>query len=81
MPTCDLAIDRSGEGGAPSMTVESIAVLLPGVLSFGDDTVAVLVSVGGVGTVFGAVTTIVMFGAGHGGKFPPVRLQVTVPDE
>ena len=31
--------------------------------------------------VAGAVTTIVMFGAAPGARFPPVRLQVTVPDE
>lgn len=43
----------------------------------GDDTVALLVIDPGDA---GAVTTIVIVGAGPGGRLPPVLLQVTVPD-
>ena len=57
--------------------VDSVSVLLSGVLSLGEDTVALLVIVPGVA---GAVTTIVMFGAAPGARLPPVRLQVTVPE-
>ena len=58
--------------------VVAVAVLFPGVSSFGDDTVALLVM---EPAVLGAVTTIVMFGAlALAGRLPPVRLQVTVPD-
>jgi hypothetical protein len=61
---------------AAATVVVAVAVLLPGVLSFGEETVALLVIDPGVA---GAVTTIVILGAAPGGKFPPVRLQVTVP--
>jgi hypothetical protein len=57
--------------------VVAVAVLLPGVSSFGDEKVAVLVI---YPAVAGAVTTIVKFGAAPGARFPPVRLHVTVPD-
>ena len=53
----------------PQTVVVAVAVLLPGVLSFGEDTVAVLVI---DPAVAGAVTTIVMFGAAPGAKLPPV---------
>ena len=46
-------------------------------LSFGEETVALFVI---EPAVPGAVTTIVIFGAAPTGRFPPVRLQVTVPD-
>jgi hypothetical protein len=59
--------------------VVAVAVLLPGVLSFGEETVALFVIVFG-GTVVGAVTTIVMLGAAPGARLPPVLLHVTVPD-
>jgi hypothetical protein len=62
---------------AAATVVVAVAVLLPGVLSFGEETVALLVIEPGVA---GAVTTIVILGAGPGGRLPPVRLQVTVPD-
>ena len=61
-----------------STVVVAVAVLLPGVSSLGEETVAVFVIDPGVA---GAVTTIVMSGAAPGARFPPVRLQVTVPDE
>jgi hypothetical protein len=69
----DLVTERSA--WLPTLVV-AVAVLLPGVLSFGDDTVALLVIEPGVA---GASTTIVMSGAAPGARFPPVRLQVTVP--
>jgi hypothetical protein len=62
---------------AAATVVVAVAVLLPAVLSFGEETVALLVIEPGVA---GAVTTIVILGAGPGGRLPPVRLQVTVPD-
>src|SRR4051794_11540184 len=62
---------------ARSTVVVAVAVLLAGVSSFGDDTVALLLI---VPIVEGAVTTIVMFGAAPIGRFPAVRLHVTVPD-
>jgi hypothetical protein len=58
----------------------AVAVLLAGVLSFGDETVALLVSVA-VPLPGGGVTTMVMFGAAPGARLPPVRLHVTVPEE
>ncbi len=55
------------------------AVLLPGVLSFGEDTVGAVRD--RAGCVTGAVTTIVMFGASPDRRgCPPVRLHVTVPE-
>src|SRR5688572_1321714 len=61
-----------------STVVVAVAVLLPGLISFGEETVAVLVS---VPTVLGAVTVMVMFGAlAPDARFPAVRLHVTVPD-
>ena len=66
-----MVIERS----AWPTVVVAVAVLFAGVSSVGDDTVALLVMEPGVS---GAVTTIVMFGAEPGGRFPPVRLHVTV---
>ena len=63
-------------GGVLTVVV-AVAVLFPGVLSFGDETVALFVGV--APCVAGAVTTTVMFGAAPGARLPPVRLQVTVP--
>ena len=68
----------SGVGGLFTLVV-AVAVLLPGVLSFGDETVGA-VGERVVPAVAGAVTTIVMFGAAPGARLPPVRLHVTVPD-
>jgi hypothetical protein len=67
-----LVIDTS----ATPTVVVAVAVLLPGVLSFGELTVAELeMDVGDAG----AVTTTVMSGAVPGARFPPVRLHVMVP--
>ena len=62
--------------------VSAVAVLLAGVLSFGEDTVALFVI---EPAELGALTTIVMGGASPAGptpagRLPPVRLQVTVPE-
>src|SRR5207244_3583435 len=67
---------------ATTTVVGAVAVLLAGVLSFGEDTVALFVIVPGA---LGAVTVIVIGGASPAGpvpaaRFPPVRLQVTVPE-
>src|SRR5256885_2236114 len=62
--------------------VVAVAVSFPGVLSLGEDTVAllVIVPVGTAGVVV-TVTVIVMFGASvPAAGFPPVRLHVTVPE-
>ena len=66
-------IDRS----ATWTEVAAIAVLLAGVSSLGEDTVALLVI---EPAVLGAVTTMVIAGAAPTGRLPPVRLHVTVPD-
>src|SRR5687767_15295446 len=66
-------IDRSATWTA----VVAVAVLLPGVLSLGDDTVALLVM---EPAVAGALTTIVISGASPTGRLPAVRWHVTVPD-
>src|SRR5687768_2505608 len=58
-------------------SVVAAAVLVAGVSSFGEETVAVFVI---DPAVAGAVTTIVMSGAGPTGRLPPVRLHVTVPE-
>jgi hypothetical protein len=61
-------------------TVLAVPVLFPSVLSFGEETVALLLSDVVPVPLLGAVTTIVIAGAAPGARFPPVRLQVTVPD-
>ena len=61
--------------GGNRTVVTAEAVLLPGVLSFGDETVAEFVI---EPAVSGAVTTMVMFGAEPGARLPLVRVQVTV---
>jgi hypothetical protein len=53
-----------------------VAELFPGVLSLGEETVAVLDTIPGR---LGAVTISVMFGAAPTARFP-VKLQVTVPE-
>ncbi len=63
--------------GAMFTLVLAVAVLLAGVLSLGEETVALLVM---DPPAIGAVTVIVMAGAAPGARFPPVRLHVTVPD-
>jgi hypothetical protein len=65
------------ERSATWTLVLAVAVLFPGVLSFGELTVAVFVI---VPAVPGAVTVIVIGGAAPAGRLPPVRLQVTVPE-
>ena len=57
--------------------VVAVAVLLPGVVSFGEDTVALFVIEPGV---FGAVTVIVRVAASVPEAILPVKLQVTAPD-
>ena len=65
---------RLGAAFGELTVVDAVAVLLPGVLSLGDETVALLLI---VPTLLGAVTTIVMFGAAPGARLPE-RLHVTV---
>src|SRR6185436_4462768 len=61
------------------IVVSAVAVLLPGVLSFGDDTVALLVIVpGGTAGMFTTLAMIVRGGAEPTARGPPVRLQVIV---
>src|SRR5437016_4378961 len=60
-------------GGVLTLVL-AVAVLLPGVLSLGDETVAVLVKI--VPAVVGAVTVMIIFGATPTARLPPVRLQV-----
>ena len=60
----------------PTVVVLGVGVVA-GVLSFGEETVALFVI---EPAVAGAVTTIVMGGAAPGARLPPVRLQVTVPE-
>jgi hypothetical protein len=60
--------------------VLAVAVLFAGVMSFGDETVALLL-IEVVPVPPGAVTVIVMFGASAPfARLPPVRLHVTVPE-
>jgi hypothetical protein len=60
--------------------VLAVAVLFAGVMSFGDETLALLV-ITVVPVPPGAVTVIVMFGASAPfARLPPVRLHVTVPE-
>jgi hypothetical protein len=68
---------RSAVTGTVETVVDAVAVLLPGVLSFGDETVALLVM---LPVVSGASTVIVMLGAAPSGRLPAVLLHVTVPD-
>src|SRR5690242_11480502 len=64
--------------GGLSTTVLAVAVLFAAVLSLGDETVAELLIVRFAPV--GAFTTMVIAGAATGARFPPVRLQVTVPE-